>query len=128
MTIHPLLKLAASQPHLLADHAQAYAALATEEAKNFSVSWLTRIAYYVGAAVLALIGLILVGVALLVAAATLPEQRSAEWAFYVVPLTPFLIAAICMVIARAKSTGTTFASLKAQVQADKALLSEIAAS
>lgn len=127
MTIHPLLKLAASQPNLLADHAQAYAALATEEVKNFSSAWFRRIVYYACAGMLAFLGLVFVGVALLIAAATAPEQRPAEWALLVVPLTPFVLAALCFVLARAKSMDTPFATLKAQVQADKALLTEIAA-
>ncbi len=126
MTMHPLLKLAASQPQLLADHAQAYAALAAEEAKNFSAAWLQRVVYFLAAGVLMLIGLIFVGVALLLAAATAPDQRPAEWALWVVPLAPMVLGALCFAMANAKAMHSPFATLKAQVQADKSLLADIA--
>ena len=61
--IHPLLRLAATQPHLIGDHVGNYATLVGEEVNKVSTSWLTRIGLYIGALVLFSIGLALVGVA-----------------------------------------------------------------
>ncbi len=43
MIIHPLLKLAVTQPHLLGEHAQAYVQLLGDEAKKVSTSLVMRI-------------------------------------------------------------------------------------
>ena len=40
--LHPLLHLVATQPQLLADHAEAYAELVAEELGDFSVTWKRR--------------------------------------------------------------------------------------
>lgn len=88
MIIHPLLKLAMTQPHLLGDHVEAYAALVGEEAKKVSSSLAVRIGLYAGAGVLALIGLVLAGVALLLRASISPVDYPAGWALLIVPLTP----------------------------------------
>jgi hypothetical protein len=66
--IHPLLRLAATQPHLIGDHVENYAALVGEEVNKVSTAWLTRIGLYVGALVLFSVGLVLVGVALMLRA------------------------------------------------------------
>ena len=63
------------EPHLLGDHVEAYAALVGEEVHKVSTSWAMRIGPYVGALLLALLGLGLVGVALLLWAA-LPSRRT----------------------------------------------------
>ena len=68
MTIHPLLKPVMTQPHLLGGHLEAYAAMVGEEAKKASTSLAVRVGLYVGAVLLALIGLALIGVALLIRA------------------------------------------------------------
>ena len=51
--IHPLLRLAATEPHLLGDHVEAYAALVGEEVAKVSTSWATRLGLYAAALVLA---------------------------------------------------------------------------
>ena len=50
--IHPLLRLAATQPHLLGDHVEAYAALVGEEVSKVSTSLMMRVGLYLGALVL----------------------------------------------------------------------------
>ena len=50
--IHPLLRLAATEPHLLGDHVEAYAALVGEEVKQgLDARWILRIALYARGAV-----------------------------------------------------------------------------
>lgn len=58
MQLHPLLKLAISHPHLVAEHAEAYVALAGEEMKKASSAWAVRIGLFAGAAFMLLIALI----------------------------------------------------------------------
>ncbi len=125
MTIHPLLKLAMSQPHLLGEHAEAYIALVGDEAKSVAISVAVRIGLYAGAGVLALIGLVLVGVALLLRASISSVDYPAGWALFVVPLTPFVIAAVMVFIARSKPIEKAFDVVKSQIRADMALLREV---
>ena len=128
MTIHPLLKLAMSQPHLLGDHLEAYAALVGEEAKKVSTSLAMRIALYAGAGVMALIGLVLIGVALLLRASISSADYPAGWALLVVPLTPFVLAAAMVLFARSKPIEKAFDVVKSQVKADIDLLREVSSS
>ena len=125
MTIHPLLRLAMSQPHLLGDHAEAYAALVGEEAKKVSSSLAMRIGLYAGAGILALIGLVLVGVALLLRASISSVDYPAGWALLVVPLTPFVIAAVMIFIARSKPIENAFDTVRKQIRSDMDLLREV---
>ena len=124
--IHPLLRLAATQPHLLGDHVEAYAALVGEEVSKVSTSLMMRVGLYLVALVMFAIGLVLVGVALMLRATVPATDYSAGWALFVVPLTPFVLAAICVVVARAKPIEQAFATIKKQINADMAMLREVA--
>ena len=93
--IHPLLRLAATEPHLLGDHVEAYAALVGEEVSKVSTSLITRVALYGAALCMVAVGLVLVGVALLFCAAVPSSGYPAPWAMFVVPLVPFVLAARC---------------------------------
>ncbi len=125
--IHPLLKLAVKEPHLIADHLSAYVGLAGEEVSKLTSSLAMRAGLYAGAGVLAVIGLVLVGVALLLVAAT-PSVDHATWALIVVPLTPFLLSGIMAWMAQARPVEKAFDTLKGQVAADMALIREVGAS
>ena len=63
--IHPLLRLLVKQPRLLTEHVEAYAHLVGDEVSKVSTMWIMRIVLYVAGGVLALLGLIFVGVALM---------------------------------------------------------------
>jgi len=126
--IHPLLRLAATQPHLLGDHVEAYAALVGEEVGKVSTSLMMRVGLYLGALVLFAIGLTLVGVALMLRGTVPATDYSAGWALFVVPLTPFVLGAICVVVARAKPIEKPFDTVKKQLNADMAMLREVSAS
>ena len=123
--IHPLLRLAATEPHLLGDHVEAYAALVGEEAKEVSTSWVRRIALYAVAGIMGLVGLILVGVALLFWAAVPTDQYNAGWALVVIPLVPLAIAAGCAFSARSKPIAAAFEKVRQQLNADMAMLREV---
>jgi len=125
--IHPLLRLAATQPHLLGDHVEAYAALVGEEVSKVSTSLMMRVGLYLGALVLFAIGLTLVGVALMLRGTVPATDYSAGWALFVVPLTPFVLGAICVVVARASPIEKPFDTVKKQLNADMAMLREVSA-
>ncbi len=124
MTIHPLLKLAITQPHLLGEHVEAYAGLIGQEAKKASTSMGVRIGLYAGAALLALIGVVLVGVALLLRASISAVDYPAGWALLVVALLPFVIAGVMVFVARSKPIEQAFDEVKKQVKADMNLFRE----
>jgi hypothetical protein len=125
--IHPLLRLAATQPQLLGDHVEAYADLVGEEVGKISSSLLTRVGLYASAAALLIVGLVLVGVALMLRATVPASDYPAGWALIVVPLTPLVLGAICVVVARAKPAEKAFDGLKKQLNADMAMLREVSA-
>lgn len=126
--IHPLLRLAATEPHLLGDHVEAYAALVGEEVGKASTSWMMRIGLYLAALAMLGVGLVLVGVALLFVAAIPSNDYPAAWALVVVPLVPFAIGAVCFLVARSKPTTGAFDKVKSQINADMAMLREVVAS
>lgn len=126
--IHPLLRLAATEPHLIGDHVEAYAALVGEEVGKVSSSLVLRVALYGAAACLAAVGLVLVGVALLFCAAVPASEYPAPWAMFVVPLVPFVVAIGCVFYARSQPTEKPFDTIKKQLNADMAMLREVSAS
>ncbi|MDQ2763512.1 MAG: phage holin family protein, partial [Pseudomonadota bacterium] len=101
--IHPLLRLAVQEPHLLAEHVKAYATLAGEDVSKISSSLALKGGLYAGAGILAMLGLILVGVALLLVGATSSVDHT-TWALIVVPLTPFVLAGVLVLVARSSPT------------------------
>jgi hypothetical protein len=125
--IHPLLRLAATEPHLLGDHVEAYAALVGEEVGKISTSLITRAVLYGAALMLVAVGLVLVGVALLFCAAVPSADYPAPWALVVVPLVPILVAVGCVVYARSRPPEKAFDTVKKQLNADMAMLREVSA-
>ena len=125
MIIHPIFKLMMREPHLVCEHMQAYAAMVGDEAKKVSISLAVRIGLYAGAGVLAVVGLLLIGVALLIRASIPPVGYPAGWALIIVPLAPFLSAASMVLVARSKPIGKAFDVVKGQIKTDLDLLKEV---
>jgi len=125
--IHPLLRLAATEPHLLGDHVEAYAALLGEEVTRASTSWVMRIGLYLVALAMVVVALVLVGVALLLVSAISADNYPATWGLIVVPIAPFVIAAICVFVARSQPPVSAFDKVKTQLNADMAMLREVSA-
>ena len=126
--IHPLLRLAATEPHLVGDHVEAYAALVGEEVGKISTSLITRAVLFASALLMVAVGLVLIGVALLFVAAVPSSDYPAPWALVVVPLVPFVIAVGCIVYARSRPSEKPFDTVKKQLNADMAMLREVSAS
>ena len=122
--IHPLLRLVATRPQLLADHAEAYAGLVGQEWGATAASWKQRV--LLGAVALCLFGVAVVlgGVALMFWAVTPSANIQLPWALAAAPLVPALAALACGWWAqRASQPG--FAELKRQIACDLALLREV---
>ncbi|MEO8058018.1 MAG: hypothetical protein ABI671_06805 [Burkholderiales bacterium] len=124
--IHPLLRLIATQPQLLADHAESYAELVGEELGKTSAVWKRRV--LLNATALCLIGVatVLAGVALMLWA-TLPEINiNAPWALVAAPALPALAALWCAYEGQ-RHTDDVFKDLKQQIASDLVMLREVSA-
>ena len=124
--IHPLLRLVATQPQLLADHAEAYAGLVGDEIGRSAASLKHRV--LLNAVALCLVGVaaVLAGVALMLWAVIPPASMQAPWALIAAPAVPAVIAVICGLVGLRKP-GEAFAELKQQVAADLVMLREMSA-
>lgn len=124
--IHPLLRLVATQPQLLADHAEAYAGLVSDEIGRSAASFKHRV--LLNAIALCLVGVaaVLAGVALMLWATLPPASMQAPWALIAAPGVPAAVAVVCALFGR-RQPGDAFAELKQQVAADLVMLREVSA-
>lgn len=122
--IHPFFSTLLTRPELLAEHASAYAELASVEAAIAATEWRRRSACIVTAALLALLGVGWGGVAALMAAAWPVAQMPAPWVLVAVPAVPLLLALGVALFGglRRRRTAPAFALLRQQIAEDSALL------
>ncbi|MEO5797269.1 MAG: hypothetical protein ABIP34_20765 [Rhodoferax sp.] len=125
--MHPLLRLIATQPQLLLDHAEAYADLLAEEIGHASSAWKLRTLLYAVALCCVVVATVLAGVALMLWAVVPFSEMHAPWALVVAPLLPIAGAICCLLIAH-KETNQGFSNLRKQVKADMGMLREVSAS
>lgn len=124
--LHPLLQLIATQPHLLADHAQAYANLVTVEVEELTDTWRRR-AFLVTVATLCMaLAVGLAGVAILLWSALPASLMRAPWALVAVPSILVAASVACMLVVRSERRSDSFGSLRQQVRADLMMLREMA--
>jgi hypothetical protein len=123
--IHPLFRLVASEPQMLADHMEAYADLVGEEVSNAASQWKRQAISAALMLVLAIVTAVLAGVSLMLWAVTPPDNIHAPWALVIAPLVPALAAAGCWFGAKTTDTGQGFAGIKAQLAADAAMLRSV---
>ena len=126
MTIHPLLRLVATQPQLLADHAEAYAGLVGEEMGRTAAVWKQRVVLNMVALSLVAVATVLGGVALMLWAVMPAAQIQAPWALIAAPVVPLVLALYCLFAGR-RQGGASFADLKQQLAADLSMLREVSA-
>ena len=124
--IHPLLRLIATQPQLLADHAESYAGLVGEELGKTTLVWKKRV--LLNAVALCLVGVacVLGGVALMLWAVMPAANIHAPWALIAAPAVPALVALWCAYEGQRES-GDTFKDLKQQIAADLVMLRDVSA-
>jgi hypothetical protein len=125
--IHPLFRLVAAEPQMVADHLGGYAELIGDELRAIGGGWTRRLLLQLAALGLFAVGVGLAGVALIVWAATPLAALHAPWVLVVVPLAPLLAAGACVLAARSGTTGEGFAALRRQLAEDSRLLREAAA-
>mgnify|MGYP000688444286 CR=1 FL=1 len=125
--MHPLLHLIAKRPQLLADHAEAYVGLVADELPRVSNAWKRKAVLFAMAMVGLLVGLTLIGVALMLSVVNPGLELTASWPLIAVPLIPILAGLVCFVAAQSDSGRPAFDDLRVQVKADVAMLREAAA-
>ncbi|MDP3612143.1 MAG: hypothetical protein Q8R98_09845 [Rubrivivax sp.] len=130
-----MLRLAATRPQLLADHAGAWVDLLQAECGPAVAILRRRWLLQAAACVSALIAVILGGVSLMMWAALFAQQPASTLTAAVlwgVPLVPLILAVCCALLARAggaeAADGGPFGALGRQFQADLALLRQAAES
>lgn len=122
--MHPMLHLIASRPSLLAQHAGAYAELVNAEVQAVIASGKRRALLVLVALCCIGVAAVLTGVALMLWGVIPQANMQAPWALVAVPVVPALLGLICLMSARSSTSNAGFDNLRAQVQADLALLNE----
>lgn len=123
--IHPLIKLLATHPELLARHLGAYADLASAEAADVAGLVRRKVALTLILGTSAALGLGLTGVALMMAAVVPVAQMPCPWLLAGVPGISWLAALWCWW--RLRSTGAieAFAAVREQIGLDVAVLGKV---
>ena len=128
--IHPLLRLVATEPHLLGDHVEAYAELVGEEVSKVSTAWIARVGL-VRAWRCSWSGRPGPGRrrADALGGACRPTDYPAPWALVVGPAGAVRLGAVLRRLSRARSRPrSAFDTIKKQLNADMAMLREVSAS
>lgn len=124
--IHPFVRVIATQPQLLVDHAEAYAGLVGEELGKTAAEFKQRAVMLGAAAFFAVLALIFAGVALMLHAVSPPAQVHTPWLLIATPALPAVLAIVCAVLGRRKE-GAAFAQLRQQIARDLAMVREVSA-
>lgn len=124
--MHPLLTLLATQPQLLADHAEAYADLLAAEIDRVSTDWKRQALLNAAALGSLAVAVVLAGVALMLWAVVAHDQMPAPWLLIAVPLSPVAAALWCRAAARASVHRQPFGNVRQQLKADIVMLREAA--
>lgn len=112
--VHPIFSVLVSRPELVMDHLAGYAALAQEEASSVGTEVAKRAIAWAACGALALVFLLLAGVALMLGAV----HEEFHWALVLVPAVPLAGALVAFSIARQRLPARAFAELRAQLDAD----------
>ncbi len=120
--IHPLFITMAKEPGLFLEHANAYAELAVAELACWRNRLQQRALLAAAAALFALLGLGLAGVAGLIAAAIPWQSMPVPWVLWALPLALLLLAAFLGWRVRQLGDDAAFTSLREQVAQDLATL------
>ena len=119
-----MLRLVATQPQLLADHVEAYAALVNDEMGDAVSAWTRRVLLSAVALGLLGVGAVLGGVALMFWAVMPALDVPAIWALLMVPAVPIAVSLLCLLACR-RELPSAFADMKQQFAVDFAMLREV---
>ena len=118
--IASLAALVSGHPARLLGHLQLYGDLMSAETAHAMRQLVRRVAYVVLTIELVACGVMLTGVAVLIAAAI--DSVREHWVFWVVPVLPLLGALLAWLKLREETAPAPFATLRRQVAADAELL------
>lgn len=122
--IHPLIRLLATRPQLLAEHFGAYVQLASAEAGDAAGQLRRRALLGAVLGVGLLLGCTLGGVALLLLAVVPVSAMPHPWLLATVPLVPLAVSLGCWLALRQKAEAPSFGLLREQLALDARLLHE----
>jgi uncharacterized membrane protein YqjE len=122
--IHPLFRLVAAEPQMVAEHLGGYCELLGDELKSFGSAWSRRLLLQIAALALGAVAVVLCGVALMFWATTAPADLHAAWVLIAAPLVPLLAAFGCWFSAHTGASSGHFAALRQQFSEDARLLRE----
>lgn len=120
--IHPVFRLAASQPQLLVEHAAAYASLFGEELAIGSVRLKRQLALQVVGVACLMVAAVLLGVAVLLWNSLPDGSVPVLWVFGITPGLPAILGLGAFWLAGRGVDQVLFASLRRQLAEDAALL------
>ena len=112
--LHPIFSTAIQRPDLIVEHASAYGALLSQDAKAVSTQLLTRALAYLLAVVCGSVFISMVGVAVMLGFV----HNQFHWALVVVPATALLMTVVATVKATRPLAQDHFAEFKAQLSSD----------
>lgn len=122
--LHPLIRLLATRPHLLAEHMGGYAHLLRVQVQDALVLARVRAVLAAGIGVGAMLGTALAGVAVMLLGAIPLAQMPAPWLLAVAPAIPLLGAGACWLLLQQQPPMVSLDALRDQLAADAALLRE----
>ena len=116
--MNPWLHLVANQPHLLAEHAQAYVDLAAVQIAGVSADWKQRALLIALASGGLLLAATFGGVALMLWSVAAAPQSASHWILVATPALPAAVAAYCLVALRLRRPRDSTNALRRQFEAD----------
>lgn len=122
---HPLIRLLATRPQLVATHLGGYVGLASAQAMEAMQSLQARMVWGAAAVAGLAAGSLLGGTALLLCAVVPIADMPAPWLLVATPGLPLLAGVACWLQARRKPLAWSLAPMQAQFAADAALLDEL---
>jgi uncharacterized BrkB/YihY/UPF0761 family membrane protein len=112
--LHPLFSTLIQRPDLLVEHLSAYGALFREETSSAGKSLLRRSVAWVLVGVLAMMFMLLTGIAVMLGV----MQNQFQWVLVIVPGAVLMMTLIAYFIAGAPAQQDNFTELKAQINSD----------
>jgi fatty acid desaturase len=126
--IHPLFRLIASEPQMLADHVEAYADLVSEEVGAATMRLKRRLLLQALSVFGIALAVVLAGVAVMLWAVVPTQNMQAPWVLVLVPAAPALLAGWCHFFAKVPEDDSHgMKAIREQLAADAAMLRSVSA-
>ncbi len=125
---HPLVRLVATRPQMLAEHLSAYAELLAEEAAATTTQLKRTLAFLLVGGCCVSIAIVLIGTALMLWAAQPAGSLHVPWLLIVVPAIPTAIGIGTLIAGAQSAPDDLFATVRQQLCADAEVLDRINAS